>query len=89
MTDYRLIVGYKNSDEEQRNAFERVLEELDVEPIDQLLVVVDLEGNPIYPPEYVDYYSLMDLLDEIVKQTKKNKADIKDLEKRVKDLEQA
>ena len=76
----RLIIGYKNDDEEQQNALARVLEELDVEPIDQLLVYFDPDGNPIYPPESADYYSLMDLLDEIVKQVKKNKADIRDLQ---------
>jgi len=80
MTDIRLIVGYKNNDEEQINALNRILEEYDIEPIDQLLIVEDEQGNVLYPPETVDYYSLVDILDEIVKQVKKNKQDINELQ---------
>lgn len=62
MTIQKLIIGYFNSDEEQGNALARIVEELDIEPIDQLI------GTPENPvPEDVDFFSLLDVLDEIVK----------------------
>ena len=62
MTIQKLIIGYFNSDEEQGNALARIIEELGIEPIDQLI------GTPENPvPEDVDFFSLLDVLDEIVK----------------------
>ena len=71
MAKKEIVVGYFNYDEEQISAIERIFEELDIEPIDQLI------GTPETPvPEDVDYFSLIDILDEIVKKIIANKEDI-------------
>ena len=75
MVSKEIVVGYFNYDEEQINAIERILEELDIEPIDQLI------GTPENPvPADVDYFSLVDILDEIVKKIIANKDDIQNHE---------
>ena len=61
MTINKLIVGYKNADGDQIDNLADVIEALNVEPIDQLI------GTPETPvPEDVDFYSLIDILKEIV-----------------------
>ena len=61
MTINKLIVGYKNADEDQIDNLADVIEALNIDPIDQLI------GTPETPvPEDVDFYSLIDILKEIV-----------------------
>ena len=61
MTINKLVVGYKNADADQIDNLADVIEALNIDPIDQLI------GTPEYPiPEDVDFYSLIDILKEIV-----------------------
>ena len=61
MTINKLVVGYKNADEDQIDNLADVIEALNIDPIDRLI------GTPENPvPEDVDFYSLIDILKEIV-----------------------
>ena len=61
MTINKLVVGYKNADEDRIDGLADIIEALNVSPIDQLM------GTPETPvPEDVDFYSLIDILKEIV-----------------------
>ena len=61
MTINRIIVGHKNDDGDQADRLADIIEALNVDPIDQLV------GTPETPvPEDVDFYSLIDILAEIV-----------------------
>ena len=61
MTTNRIIVGHKNDDADQADRLADIIEALNIDPIDQL---VGTPENPV--PEDVDFYSLIDILAEIV-----------------------
>ena len=61
MTINRIIVGHINDDNDQIDNLADIIEALNIDPIDQLI------GTPENPvPEDVDFYSLIDILKEIV-----------------------
>jgi len=63
-----------------------VIEYLETEPRNDL--VIPISNDPANPDGF-DTYMLIDMLAEICDKLKKNRDDIKDLDDRVKDLEQA
>lgn len=61
MTTNRILVGYKSDDTDQSDRLADIIDALDIEPIDQLI------GTPENPvPGDVDFYSLIDILRDIV-----------------------
>jgi len=61
MTINRIVVGYKNDDEDQQGSLSNIVGALSIDPNDQL---VGTPENPV--PEGVDFYSLINVLDETI-----------------------